>query len=131
MTSFRAKSRAIAIALAAASIVGLAGLNHADPPKKSETPDAPAKKPATPRGALLTMEAWQNAPLGPVAHGEIDKLVAKELQAAKIEPAPLTTDEQFIRRVTLDLTGNLPTPAEVSEFAGNSDPAKRSKLIDK
>jgi hypothetical protein len=79
----------------------------------------------------LTHEAWQNAPLTPLKPGELDELVAKEQQAAKIEPAALTTDEQFIRRVTLDLTGQLPLPADVTEFVADRDALKRAKLIDK
>src|SRR5207249_3981969 len=43
----------------------------------------------------------------------------------------LTTDEQFIRRVSLDLTGKLPPPSEISAFAADTDPAKRARYIDK
>src|SRR5262249_7068617 len=70
-------------------------------------------------------------PLTPLQPGEIDRLLAKELDHDKIQPAPLTTDEQFIRRVTLDLTGELPVPADVTEFVADKDPNKRAKLIDK
>src|SRR2546421_8246092 len=66
-------------------------------------PDA-AKKPIAsppPRSALLKEEDWQRAPLIPLQPGELDDLVIRELRTDKIEPAPLTTDEQFIRRVTL------------------------------
>src|SRR5262249_55469976 len=52
-------------------------------------------------------------------------------KANNIAPAPLTTDEQFIRRASLDLTGKLPSAAEVSAFAADTDSAKRAKLIDK
>jgi hypothetical protein len=93
-----------------------------------------AKKPVAPpapRSALLTHEAWQNAPLTPLKPGEIDRLVAKELQTSKVSSAPLTTDEQFVRRATLDLTGQLPLPADVLEFVADPDSQKRSKLIDK
>ena len=47
------------------------------------------------------------------------------------EPAPLTTDEQFSRRVTLDLTGRLPEPADVEEFVADRDLNKRAQLIDR
>jgi hypothetical protein len=101
------------------------------PPVKRKPPTPPAKPvaPPPPRSALLTKEAWQNAPLTPVKPGEIDALVGKELAATKVEPAPLTTDEQFIRRVTLDLTGQLPLPADVEEFIADKDSRKRAKLI--
>ena len=84
--------------------------------------------PPPPKSALLTTEDWQKAPLKALEPGEIDRLIAKELQQEKIEPAAITTDEQFIRRVTLDLTGQLPLPADVSEFAADTSSNKRAKL---
>jgi hypothetical protein len=84
-----------------------------------------------PRSAQLTQETWKNISRKPIRAGEIDHLIAKELQTSKIEPAPLTTDEQFIRRIALDLTGQLPPPAEVEKFTANQDSLKRAKLIDK
>jgi hypothetical protein len=87
-------------------------------------------KPSDPR-PLLTSAAWDGVPKAPATAAEIDRLVGEELARRKEPPAPLTTDEQFIRRVTLDVTGRLPTPAEVSAFAADADPAKRPKLIDR
>jgi Protein of unknown function (DUF1549)/Protein of unknown function (DUF1553) len=87
--------------------------------------------PAPPRSALLTTEDWQRAPMKPLEPGEMDDLIDRELKADKITPAPLTTDEQFIRRISLDLTGRLPLPADVTEFAADADPQKREHLIDK
>ncbi|MGE3804838.1 MAG: DUF1549 domain-containing protein [Gemmataceae bacterium] len=87
--------------------------------------------PAAPKSALLTFEDWQRAPLTPLKKGEIDQLVSQELTKNKIQPAPLTTDEQFIRRATLDLTGALPLPADVTEFVASKETDKRAKLIDK
>jgi hypothetical protein len=79
----------------------------------------------------LNPEVWQNAPLTVAQPGDIDRLVAKELQSDNLEPAPLTTDEQFIRRVSLDVTGQLPVPADVTEFVADRDPKKRAKLTDR
>ena len=42
----------------------------------------------------------------------------------------LCSDEQFIRRVYLDITGTLPTPEQVKAFLADKDPNKRDKLID-
>jgi hypothetical protein len=100
------------------------GRNRFDQPQKPVAPPAP-------RSALLTVEDWQKAPLKPLEPAEIDSLVAKELDADKIQPAALTTDEQFLRRVTLDLTGELPLPADLIEFIADPDSAKRAKMIDK
>jgi hypothetical protein len=99
---------------------------HADVPKKE------AKKPAVelPTGNLDTKD-WLKAPTTRLEPGEIDRLVSKGLKDAKLEPAALTSDEQFIRRVYLDLTGKLPLPADIAEFAGDRGPDKRAKLIDK
>src|SRR5262249_51358442 len=41
------------------------------------------------------------------------------------------SDEEFIRRASLDATGALPTAAEVQEFLADKDPAKRSHVIDR
>jgi hypothetical protein len=111
----------------------------APPEKGAKKQNALAKKfqpakpiaPLPPRSALLTAQAWQAAPLTPLADGEIDQLVAQEQQADKVAPAPRTTDEQFIRRVTLDVTGQLPLPADVEEFVADRDPGKRNRLIDR
>src|SRR5262245_46849313 len=67
--------------------------------KAAKPPDKPPEKPVAapaPRSALLTREAWQNAPRSPIQPGEIDALVLQELRKGDVMPAPLTTDEQFL-----------------------------------
>jgi len=98
---------------------------------KPAPPPPPPTAPPAPRSALLTNDAWQDAPLARTAPKEIDQLIGVELRASKLTPAPRTTDEQFLRRVTLDLTGKLPTPADVSAFLADKDANKRAKVIDK
>jgi len=44
---------------------------------------------------------------------------------------PLIDDEAFLRRVSLDLTGKLPGPADLEAFVKDHDPTKRAKLIDR
>jgi len=44
--------------------------------------------------------------------------------------AKAASDEEFIRRISLDLRSKEPTPAEVHFFVANRDPGKRQKLID-
>jgi hypothetical protein len=97
----------------------------------AQKPDTRPTAPPAPRTSLLTNEAWANAPLSPVKSDEIDRLVGRELQADGLKPAPITTDEQFLRRVMLDLTGRLPAPAAVLAFVADKDPHKRAKQIDK
>ena len=60
----------------------------------------------------------------------IDREVFGQLRRLNIVPSDLSSDEQFLRRVTIDLIGTLPTPAEVRAFLASKDPDKRTKKID-
>jgi hypothetical protein len=60
----------------------------------------------------------------------IDRYIYADLQAHNIAPAGMTTDFEFIRRVTLDLTGRIPLPDRVSSFVTSTDPQRRAALID-
>ncbi len=59
----------------------------------------------------------------------IDDLISKKLAALHLPPSRSASDLEFIRRVTLDLTGALPSPAEARSFAASTDPKKREKCI--
>src|SRR5262245_28041298 len=52
------------------------------------------------------------------------------MASADIESAPLASDAEFLRRVTLDLTGRIPSAADVDAFLADSDPSKRDLLVD-
>jgi hypothetical protein len=68
----------------------------------------------------------------PPIEGEyIDQLVGKKLQQLRITPSGLCSDEEFIRRVTIDISGMLPTEDEYRLFVGDTDPNKRAELIDR
>jgi hypothetical protein len=60
----------------------------------------------------------------------IDDLVLAKLAELNIEPSPLSSDAEFIRRVFLDAAGILPTPEEVRTFLADQAPDKRAKLVD-
>jgi hypothetical protein len=60
----------------------------------------------------------------------VDNYTKKKWQDLGLVPSELCTDEQFIRRLSLDLTGSLPTPDRVLAFAADNDPKKREKLVD-
>jgi hypothetical protein len=62
--------------------------------------------------------------------GTIDKYIFEALNAAGVAPAPPTTDAEFIRRVSLDLTGRIPAGGSVVAFVNDTDPEKRTKLVD-
>ncbi|MBM3983690.1 MAG: DUF1549 domain-containing protein [Planctomycetes bacterium] len=59
----------------------------------------------------------------------IDHYVDRQLQTAKVAPAPQADDTTFARRLYLDLAGRIPTPAEVREYIDSTDPKKREKLV--
>ena len=90
---------------------------------------APQTTTPLPTGQLSTAD-WLKVSTAPLQSAEIDRLVGANLKKANIRPAPLTTDEEFIRRVTLDLAGRLPAPAEITEFLADKNPNKRARLID-
>ncbi|MEN3942768.1 DUF1553 domain-containing protein [Prosthecobacter sp. SYSU 5D2] len=51
--------------------------------------------------------------------------------ARKIEPAPLTADLEFLRRVTLDTVGVVPSHQEIAAFLATDSPSRRSQAIDR
>ena len=59
----------------------------------------------------------------------IDDVLLGRLESLAVPPSPPATDAAFLRRVTLDLTGQQPTPDQVREFLKDNDPAKRFKLV--
>ena len=61
----------------------------------------------------------------------IDELVAAKLEKLRLEPSELSSDEVFLRRVTIDITGRLPTAEEYQEFINYADPNKRAVWIDR
>lgn len=62
--------------------------------------------------------------------GFIDELAMAEWQRVGVSPAPMATDNEFVRRVYLDVIGTLPEPNEVREFVSSNEPNKRASLID-
>jgi len=61
---------------------------------------------------------------------KIDQLVVQKLKKLGIVPSELSSDEQFLRRVSLDIAGTLPSPSEIRTFVADKDPGKREKKID-
>ncbi len=62
---------------------------------------------------------------------EVDRLILEHLSNESASPVPRTSDEDFLRRVSLDLAGTVPTAKEVTLFALDPDPEKRTKAIDR
>ncbi|MEL6897621.1 MAG: DUF1549 and DUF1553 domain-containing protein, partial [Planctomycetota bacterium] len=60
----------------------------------------------------------------------IDQLVGKKLQQLRLLPSGQCTDEEFLRRVTIDIVGALPNEEEVAAFLNDSNTDKRARKID-
>ena len=60
----------------------------------------------------------------------IDEEIFGKLEQLKIAPARLSSDEEFVRRIFLDLIGRIPSPAQIKEFVQSGDSDKRDRLID-
>src|SRR5690606_22541564 len=63
-------------------------------------------------------------------HNFIDEQVLAKLRRLNVPPSELADDATFLRRVRLDVTGQLPSPHEVREFLADLLPDKREKKID-
>ena len=89
--------------------------------------------------AALAAVAGFGAEIVPPASGDagpaierrnfIDDHIFGKIERDGVRHAPLSTDGEFLRRVTLDLTGRLPEPDATREFLGDNSPDKRDKLI--
>ena len=73
------------------------------------------------------------APVGdlPPPHNLIDQLVFKKLRVMGLPPSATCNDSTFLRRVSLDITGRLPTVGEYQAFMSDSGPDKRERCIDR
>lgn len=66
----------------------------------------------------------------PSSKNFVDELVFSNLKALGIPPSPVCDDATFLRRVTLDIGGRLPTEEEAAAFLASKDEGKRDKVID-
>ena len=62
---------------------------------------------------------------------QIDRLIAFQTADYDKLAAPIASDEEFLRRIYLDLVGTIPTFDEATGYLNESDPKKRDKLIEK
>jgi mono/diheme cytochrome c family protein len=94
------------------------------PPKKQLTAEDVAKVRAwvtnagKPAAATVAKAA---IPEDPTA--AIDQFLVAGWQSRQLKPAPLCDDRTFVRRVTLDLIGRIPTPEETQSFLFEGEPA--------
>jgi mono/diheme cytochrome c family protein len=79
----------------------------------------PPTRPAVPKAGA----AWARNP--------IDAFVAAKLEAVGLKPGHEEQSARLLRRVTLDLTGLPPTPAEIAAFAADRAPGAYERVVDR
>jgi hypothetical protein len=81
------------------------------------------RKPTRPAVPTVSDPAWVRNP--------IDAFVLKRLDSEGLRPSPPADRRTLIRRVTLDLTGLPPTPAEVDAFLEDHSPGAYERVVDR
>lgn len=61
----------------------------------------------------------------------IDQLVQSAWQQRGVQPAPACSDTEFLRRLSLDLLGRIPSPTELTEFLSQPEPQRRTAAVDR
>ena len=60
----------------------------------------------------------------------VDELVVEKLRKLGIVPSELGSDAEFLRRVSLDISGTLPTATETADFLNDKSPNKRAQKVE-
>ena len=97
----------------------------ADPPDPSAPFDLPERR--------RTHWAWHpvQASEPPAVGDAVDRFILAALDAAGLAPAPDAERAALIRRLSFDLRGLPPTPAEIARFAGDSSSSAYADLVDR
>jgi hypothetical protein len=87
-------------------------------------------------GGLWSFTPPQRPPLPAVQHttwpkNAVDNFILARLEREGLKPSPEADKTTLIRRVTLDLTGLPPTPAEVDAFLSDQSPNAYEKVVDR
>lgn len=100
--------------------------------KRGDTRESAAtRKQAKPPVRVVTRRSDAVNPVAAsIQPSEIDTLLDSELTKAGRSVSPITSDEDFLRRVTIDLTGSPPAPDKLDEFMADTRSDKRSRAID-
>jgi hypothetical protein len=80
--------------------------------------------------ATTTSSARHRAALPPPPMNVVDSDVFAKMTQDGIAPTGRSTDAEFLRRVTLDLTGQIPSASTVQSFVADPSADKRTKMID-
>ena len=60
----------------------------------------------------------------------VDHYLNDKLKKSGVKSAPPVADAAFIRRITLDIAGRIPTVDEVKSYLASNDPKKKEKRVD-
>jgi Protein of unknown function (DUF1553)/Protein of unknown function (DUF1549) len=112
----------VAMLLAAAE-VPVAPLGTYTPVERRHWAFQPRKDPPAPAFATATDRAWVKTP--------VDAFILAGLQKAGLKPASAADRPTLIRRVTFDLTGLPPTPAEIDAFVRDQSPDAWERVVDR
>jgi hypothetical protein len=83
------------------------------------------------RGSVPRTDQGQSQKTADALTARIDSLLASRWAAVKIRPAAIADDGEFLRRVSLDLIGKIPTAAEARDFLDDPTPGKRHALVER
>jgi hypothetical protein len=61
----------------------------------------------------------------------LDRILDQENAGRKFKEAPLVDDKTFLRRVSVDLNGRIPTESEIKEFLALPAETRRTQWVDK
>ena len=81
--------------------------------------------------ALVPAWAGPPAPSPFETAAKVDRLLGEEVLSPASEVAPRVDDETFLRRVWLDLVGDLPTPEHITAFTLDPAPGKRTAVVER
>ena len=105
----------------AALLLTLAATNGFAAPERETAPNPRAVETKSPASALMDARALS---------ARIDAFIESSLILRGIEPAPLASDAEFMRRVYLDLAGRIPSEADVRAFLADASTDRRARLVD-
>lgn len=83
----------------------------------------------TAQAVVIPKDLVYERPLAPEVN-YVDKAVNERLHRLRILPSGVCTDEEFIRRVYIDVVGLYPQPAELTAFLADRRPDKRAQLVE-
>jgi hypothetical protein len=97
----------------------------------NRSPLSPAHVPIETPASSAAAGAADEGPPGPASLGAfIDARIMSGWKSAWIEPSPIATDEEWIRRVYLDVVGHIPPEEAVDAFLKSGDEHKRGAVVD-